>query len=72
MVVSWCWCSSSAVTWWTQLETAVGNSSDVAYRVGSDGDVAVGVDENPLAWPIWAFMRGMVGMAMTAGGGWWW
>jgi len=57
------------------LETAAGDSgdgSDVAYGVGSCGDMVVGLDENALAWPVWAFARAMAGMAMTAGGGWWW
>ena len=31
--------------------------------------MAVGVDENALAWPIWTFARGMAGMATIAG---WW
>ena len=53
------------------MEMAVGDGGDVAYGVGSNSDMAVGVDENPLAWPIWAFMRGTVGTATMAGGGNW-
>ena len=72
VVVSWCWCSSAAVTWRTQLETAGGDGGDVAYGVGRGRDVAVGVNENTLAWPVWALTRGTAGTATTAGGGWWW
>jgi hypothetical protein len=46
---------------------AVVSSSDVAYAVGGGGDVVVGVNENALAWPIWALTRGTAGTAMTAG-----
>jgi hypothetical protein len=48
---------------------------DVAKGVGGSGDVAVGVDENALAWPMWALARenggssGGVGM-LDGGGGW--
>jgi hypothetical protein len=72
VAVSWCCCSAAVVTWCMQLETAVGDSGlgDVAYGVGSGGDMAVGVNENTLAWTIWALMRGTTGTGMTAGGGW--
>jgi hypothetical protein len=39
---------------------------DVVYTVGSSGDMAVGVDQNTLAWPSWALTRGTAGTA-----GWW-
>jgi len=58
-----------AVTWRARLEMAVGGGDVVAYAVGGGGDVAVGVDENALAWPIWALARGTAGTATTAG---WW
>ena len=45
---------------------------DVACRVGSSGDMAVGDNKRALAWPVWAFTRGTAGAVMTAGAGWWW
>ena len=58
------WGSSTAVTLRMRLATAV------TWRaVGDGGDVAVGVDENTLTWPSWAFVRGTAGTATMAG---WW
>ena len=56
--------------WRMRLETVVGDGGDMVYRVGGRGDVAGGVDENTLAWPVWALTRGTTGMATMAGGGW--
>ena len=67
--------SSEAVTWHVELIRAcdvaggVVGGSDVVGRVVSSGDMAVGVDDDALAWPNWAFMRGGSGAGNIRWGG---
>jgi hypothetical protein len=63
----------STVTWRLraggvgEVRLGVLSDGDVACMVGSSGDMAVSINENALAWPIWALTRGTAGMATMAG-----